>query len=397
MGSERHRSGVRDGLATAFKAADGAAIAVAAGALLNLARKRKGAVDLSPEAFEAREPGRGRSASSPWRIPFRGWSDVVWRVWMSYDGHRIAFIAGGITFFTLLAVFPAIAAFVALYGLFFDVETVERHLELLSGFLPPNILDFIAAQMSQAATQSHGALGVAFLASLLLALWGANASVKSLIYGLNIAYRETEKRNFFTYSAITLAMTGGFLAFLLLVNGLVVAAPLAAAWFGWSWNGADLGVLRWPVLFGAYAGALTLLYRYGPCRRRARWIWIVPGGVLAALLSLAVSWLYSWYLERFAHFDATYGPLGAVLGFMVWTWWSVTAVLVSALLNAELEHQTARDTTVGAARPIGERGAVVADTLGQRRKPKSRLAYTLEGAREHNRRAMIDAARAPSR
>jgi membrane protein len=347
-----------------------------------LGSARGGDHDLRPEAFDRREPGRGRAATAPHRIPPRGWLDIAWRVFRTFNADRLMFVAGGVTFFTLLAVFPAVGAFVSLYGLIADPETAREPLRYFYGVVPRGVLDFLGDQMARVAAHRSDTLSAAFFGSLLLSLWSTNASVKSLIYGLNVAYHETEKRNYFRYSGVTMVFTLCGLAFVLIASSLVVVAPLAASWLGWEYTLKGLAPLRWPLLVVLYVVTLSLLYRYGPCRQRARWRWLTPGGLIAAALSLAVSWLFSWYLSNIADYDAAYGPLGALMGFMIWTWWSTTVVLLGAATNAEIEHQTAWDTTTGAPLPLGRRGAVVADTVGPRRGAKGADRYTVEYARE---------------
>ena len=139
-------------------------------------------------------------------------------------------------------------------------------------------------------------------------------------------------------------------------------------------SGAQLGITVTGLLVG-YVAALTVIYRYGPCRQRARWRWVTPGAIFAAVLSLTVSFLFSWYLSNFVRTDS-YGPLAAMMGFLLWTWLSVQVILMGAELNAEIEHQTAVDTTTGKPLPIGERGAKVADSIGPRRGNPAALAFT---------------------
>jgi membrane protein len=153
---------------------------------------------------------------------------------------------------------------------------------------------------------------------------------------------------------------------MLVAVGAVVVFPLILAALGWS--SADtpflIGLLRWPAMFVLLILALAVLYRFGPSRERAQWRWISVGSVFTALTWMVVSLLFSWYLGNFANYNATYGALGAVIGLMMWTWFSTIVVLVGAELNSEIERQTARDTTVGGRKPLGARGAVAADTVG---------------------------------
>jgi membrane protein len=317
----------------------------------------------TPDEFDAREPGRGRAAEQPPQIPPLGWKDVVWRTWLEVGRDRLAATAGGVTFYMLLAIFPAIAAFVSLWGLFADVQTVSRELADIAAFVPPGVLDLVAQQMVRVATTHDATLSFAFGLSLVLSLWSANAGVAALFDGLNVVYEEREKRNFLARRVITFGFTCAGLAFATVATAILVAAPWLLRSLG---LGQSLLVpLRWLLLLAMAAVAFAVVYRYGPSRQHARWRWVRPGATAAALAWVGGSLAFSWYLNHVAHYDLTYGPLGTVVAFMVWLWVSAMVVLLGAELNAELEHQTACDTTTGAPRPLGERGAAMADSVGE--------------------------------
>jgi membrane protein len=317
-----------------------------------------------PETFDAVEPGRGRLARAPHQIPPKGWKDVIWRTYREVSHDRLTVVAGSVTFYTLLAIFPAIGVFVSLYGIFADVTEVNRQLASLADFVPGEALGIIGDQMARLAAKRPASLSAAFVVSLLISLWSANAAMKALFNGLNIAYDETEKRNFFTLSALTYVFTAGALLFLTVVISVLVAAPIYFRDLGWSASASLWIPLRWLGLTVFTTGAFAVVYRYGPCRARARWRWVTWGGVFAAMLWLGGSLGFSWYVNHVAHYDATYGSLGAVVGFMMWIWSSVMVVLIGAELNAEIEHQTAVDSTTGAPLPLGARGAAMADSVG---------------------------------
>ncbi len=318
-------------------------------------------------AVAAAEPDRGRRAAHPLAIPAKGWRDILRRTWSNFNNDRIMATAGGVTFFSLLAVFPALAAFVSLYGLFFDRHDVGKQLTLVSGFIPHDIVAFFGAELTRISATGGGKLGFAFVISLLLSLWSGNGAVKALFGGLNVAYEERETRGFVHLTLLTLAFTFGGIAFALLAISAVVVAPAALAFLHVDAGGWWLAALRWPALLTVLALGLSVVYRYGPSRRQPRWRWITPGGLVAALLWLGASLLFSFYVSNFGSFDKTYGSLGAVVGFMTWLWYSTIIVLVGAELNAEIEHQTTVDTTVGGPRPPGARGAAMADTVGEAR------------------------------
>jgi membrane protein len=227
-------------------------------------------------------------------------------------------------------------------------------------------MGIVREQVTRLAQTSNGALGLGFFLGLALALWSANAGMKAIIDALNVVYDEREKRGFVKLTLVALAFTLGGLVFIILALGAVVIFPLVLAWVGFESRSAELvAILRWPALFVIVVLAVGVLYRYGPSRTPARWQWLSIGSVLAALAWLAVSALFSWYLANFAHYDATYGSLGAAIGLMMWLWLSGIVILIGAELNAEIEHQTAQDTTIGHEKPLGMRGAVMADTLGE--------------------------------
>jgi membrane protein len=190
--------------------------------------------------------------------------------------------------------------------------------------------------------------------------------MKAIIDALNVIYDEEEKRGFIKLNLVSLLFTAGAIAGALLAVSAVVVFPLILAAFGWSSFDAPLiAFLRWPALFLLMIFGLAVLYRYAPSRRTPKWRWISVGSVVAALVWLAASSIFSWYLASFANYDATYGALGAVMGLMMWMWISTMVVLIGAELNSEIEHQTARDSTVGSEKPLGLRGAVMADTVGE--------------------------------
>jgi membrane protein len=333
----------------------------------------------SPEDFETREPGRGRLAGRPEHIPHKGWIDIAWRVAASYFGDRVGFVAGGVTFFVMLSLFPTLAAFVTIYGLFADPYQAWDRLYFLYTVLPPAVAEFIGGEMQRLAENSNTELTFTLAWTLALSLWTANGAIKVLFYGLNIAYHEVEKRNFVKYNLLCMGFTVSGLVAILLTAALVVGVPVALGVLGLADEWAYLSPLRWPVLLVVYVAALTVIYGFGPCRQRARWRWLTPGAMFAALLSLGLSLGFSWYLQTFVR-TAAYGPLAAMMGFLLWTWLSVQIILMGAELNAEIEHQTAIDTTTGAPRALGDRGAVVADTIGPKRGNPAALAFTLKHA-----------------
>jgi membrane protein len=314
----------------------------------------------------AQQQGRGRDAERPRQIPAKGWKDIVWRLVAEVTDDRVPLIAAGTTFYLLLALFPALAAFVSIYGFVADPRTIAEHIAFLGGVLPSGGLDLIRSQLESLARQDTGALSFGFIVGLAIALWSANNGIKTIFDAMNIAYEETEKRSFVRLNLLAFAFTLGaiFIGIAFLVSVGLVPAALALLNLG-SLTETLIRILRWPVMLVAVAAGITLIYRYGPSREKAKWRWLTWGAGLATIVWLAASIGFSFYLENFANYNATYGTLGAVIGFMMWTWISVMILIVGAELNSEMEHQTAKDSTTGAPQPIGARGAAMADTLGR--------------------------------
>ncbi len=311
------------------------------------------------------EPGRGRSARAPWHIPWAGWKDILWRTYAQDGEDRILAVAAGVVFYGLLALFPAISAFVSIYGLFADPTTIDQTVSLLAEVIPHDAIEPVKEQVDRVASAGTGSLSFAFLFSLALALWSANAGMKAVIDALNVAYGEREKRGFIRLTLVSFALTIGMLTAGLVAVTAIVVFPVATSYLGLESLAAQLVQwLRWPMLLVALLLGLGVLYRFGPSRREARWQWISVGSLVAALLWLGGSAAFSFYLSNFANYGAAYGSLAAGIGLMMWLWLSAIVILLGAELNAEIEHQTAIDSTIGRDRPLGRRGAAMADTVG---------------------------------
>lgn len=339
------------------------------------------------------DTGRGRSdgtdsadADAPTEIPPRGWRDIIGRTYGEVSRDRVLAVAAGVTFYGLLAIFPAITAFVSLYGLLADPGTVAEQLSAAEGMLPGGAIEVIRDQIVRISTGNETKLGFAFVLGLGISAWSANAGVKAVFDALNVAYGEEEKRSFIWLNLTSLVVTLGILVFAALAIGAVAAIPVVldylylgdvAEWLIW------LG--RWPVLVAIMMIGLAALYRFGPSRDDAQWKWVSPGAMFASVAWLLGSVLFSWYVASFEDYNKTYGALGAVIALLMWMWLSSTIILVGAELNSETERQTLRDTTKGAPRPIGLRGADAADNKsGDGHKPvKNQSAQGSYGEREN--------------
>jgi membrane protein len=305
----------------------------------------------------------GRDATRPHHIPLKGWWQVAQRVWVESSRDNLSVVSAGCAFYALFAVFPALSALIALYGLTADPASVDRQLDILSFVLPPQAYDIVIGQIRHVASNAT-ALGWGFVLSIGLAVWSVGNLTQAIFAALNIAYEEPERRSLLEFYASAFAFAfAGILAGVLMLLAIVYV-PILFAYAGYS-HAFEVAVkiARWPLLALLVLLFLSLLYRYGPSRRAAKWRWVTVGSAFATIVWLIASAGFSYYVSNFAHYDRTYGSLGAVIVLLFWLYISFYIVLLGAEINAELELQTAQDTTSGKARPIGKRGAFVADNI----------------------------------
>lgn len=313
------------------------------------------------------DDGRGRKAERPRDIPRPGWRDVLVRTKNEVGNDHASMVAAGVAFYALLAIFPAIAALVSLWGLMADPQQIEQQIQAISGMLPEQAASILTNQARSVASHAGGGIGLAALGGLLLTLYSASKGMKSLIEGLNIIYDEEESRGFIVLNLVALGLTLAILVVLIVALGMITVVPALLGNLGLGSLVQSLVTwLRWPILFVVAMLTLAFLYRYAPSRATPRWQWVSWGAVIATLLWIAGSVAFSIYVRNFASYNETYGSLGAVIILLMWFWLSAFIVLLGAELNSEMEHQTAHDTTSGRARPMGERGAHAADTLGEK-------------------------------
>ena len=311
----------------------------------------------------ARRSGeQGEYATRPTAIPWRGWRSVVGRVWTSLSEDNLSIVSAGVGFYGLLAIFPAIAVFVTIYGLVMDPAAVEEQIKPLRTFMPTEAYDILATQLHTVVLKERASLSVGLVFSIALTLWSAVAGIKALLSALNIAYDEPEERGMVRLNATALLFTVG--ALLLVGISLFVIAAIPALVAVVPWPGPLKSALlwtRWLAMAVVAIGGLSVLYRYGPDRQPAKWRWVMPGAILAAFLWIAASLAFSVYVAHFGSYDKTFGPLGAVVVMLMWFYLTAYAIGIGAELNAEIERQTHVDTTAGWPKPRGQRGANVAD------------------------------------
>ncbi len=318
------------------------------------------------QRLRADEPGRGRDARSITQIPLSGWRDILLRVWEEIGRDRVGLTAAGVTFYVVLAMFPAMVLIISLYGLITDAAALNEHLSLLEGVAPPTAIEMIGAELERISAIQSNELGVAVLVAAVFALWSANGAMKALFMAMNVAYGEAETRGFIARTGLTLGFTVAGIVLLVAVLNAIVLVPVVFDYVGVSVLGRFVGaVLPSILLVLLLLAAVTALYRFGASRRRPRWRWVSVGAVGATLLVIAASAAFSFYLSRWGTYGATYGSLGTAIALMMWIYLTTFIVVAGAELNAEIEHQTAQDTTVGSDLPMGERDAYVADTVGE--------------------------------
>ena len=298
----------------------------------------------------APQPGWGRHATAPWRIPWAGWKDIFWRTYQRINDNRLLAVAAGVVFYGLLALFPGITALVSLYGLFASPSTINDHLSSIGGMLPGDAFQILQDQVNRLAAKGGAKLGFGFIFGLGLAFWSANAGMKAIMDALNVVYDEKEKRGFIRLNLVSLAFTLAAIASVLVAIGAVVVLPLVLNYAGLG-NVSEtlLRIVRWPVLLVLIMIGLAVLYRFGPSRREQRWQWLSVGSVFAVVAWLASSALLSWYLANFANYDATYGSLGAAIGLMMWMWISSSSIPRSSIRPRVTPRSTAKSRSAGGA------------------------------------------------
>lgn len=317
---------------------------------------------MSTQTLQDRVPGA--HADKPTEIPRRGWLQVVKRAWREAKADQVPLLAAGVAFYSFLALFPAMIAAVMLYGLVRDPADVQRQVDELSATLPSDAASLLTTQLEALTTTSSSSLGLGLIISLVLALWSASGGVGNVMTAVNLAYDEEETRGFVKRKALALGLTLGAIVFVVVAVGMVAVAPavldslVGAGPLRWT-----LEVARWLGLLVAMSVALGVLYKLAPDRDAPKFRWVSIGSVVATVLWLVASLGFSLYVDNFGSYNKTYGALAGVVVLLLWLWLTMYVVLLGAEVNAEAEQQTAEDTTVGPEKPLGQRGAVKADSL----------------------------------
>jgi membrane protein len=318
----------------------------------------------TPSRLAAKARERGAAAQTPRSYSRSTFWIIIKRVWRNSGEHDVSLLAAGVAFYAFLAFVPLLAALVMAYGLVADPSKVADHMRLVIDLVPADAARLIHDQLTQLTQGGSKQKGFGLAVAMLVSIYGASRAAAAMMTSLNIIYEEREKRGYLRGMFVSAALVGGTV--LVGVVGLIAASMLgfASAWaatLGYL-AAAAVQLLTW--FLAAAMCVLTLggIYRFAPNRANARWQWLTIGSVLATILWLLATIGFALYASRFADYDATYGSLGAVVVLLMWFYLSAWAVLLGALINAEAERQTACDTTTGSERPIGERGATMADT-----------------------------------
>lgn len=279
----------------------------------------------------------------------------------------MSIVAAGVAFYCFLAFVPTLGAVIAVYALVSDAEKVQQHVAALADIIPAQVLPVLEEHLNRLVAESHSA-GISAAVSLFLALYGGSKAAGALIQGLNIAYGEKEKRSYLKLKVASLLMTLGAVVAAAIAIGLLAVVPSVLQRIPSAQGMAQLATwIRWPILVGGFMIALAIFYRYAPSREEPRWSWVSVGTGVATGLWLLGSVGFSVYVSTLGHYDKTYGSLGALVIFLFWLHLTAFAVLVGAEWNSEMERQTYSDTTDGPARPMGQRQARSADTVGPSR------------------------------
>jgi membrane protein len=311
-------------------------------------------------------PSHGQRAATPGKIPPSGWWDITKRVVNQAGADHISLIAAGVAFYSFLAVFPALAAVVSIYGAFTDPGDIQAQLRSLLGLVPVEIHNVLGEQLHNVTVRNEQTLGWTAAIALLLALWSANKGTNALLEGLNIAYNEAQSRGFLRRTALGLLFTVGTATGMTIALAVVVGtAALSASLQVPTWFALAVTVIGWLLIALMALAGLAMLYKYAPVRTDPKVRWVSIGSIVSLLMWLAGSAAFSLYVANFGSYADTYGSIAAIVIFLLWLYLSAYIVLLGAEINSESEHQTMRDTTIGVEKPMGERGAWHADHVAK--------------------------------
>lgn len=318
------------------------------------------------DSKDAHEDPHGRTAAHPKQIPTAGWRDIFMRVVQNIGRDNTSLVAAGIGLNALLAVFPALAVLVSVYGMFASPGDVATDLGPFLSILPGDASKLLTDQLQTLTTPKNHTLGFGAIVATIVALWNSRQGMSALMTATNIAYNQREQRGFLRQTALSIGFSMGamFIFLVMLLVGVAVPLLLQRAPIG---QGVTLAILvfRWVLLWSFAVLGFSLAYRYAPDRQAPKWRWVTWGSAIAATVWILGSLGFAAYVQNFGSYGKTYGALGGVIVLLMWFYLMGFTIVLGAEINAEMEHQTAVDTTEGPPAPMGQRGAYVADTLGK--------------------------------
>jgi membrane protein len=311
------------------------------------------------------EDPHGREAQSPLGFPRHAWREVLGRVWTKTGDDNISLMAAGVAFYAFLAFVPLLAALVMTYGLIADPSTIADHMRAIIRLVPKDAAKLILDQIVSLVTASTGKKGLGLLVALLVSVYGATRASGAIIMALNVVYEQHERRSLLRTTVISIVMIVAAIG--VAIVGLLAASVLTllGKWANrlGEVTTITIGAATWLIAAGLACVAIGAAYRYAPDRHDARWRWISVGSVLATALWLLATLGFGAYAATIGNYNATYGSLGAVVVLLMWLYVSAYAILLGASVNAETERQVESDTTTGRPKPLGKRGATVADEV----------------------------------
>ncbi|MFW6019308.1 MAG: YhjD/YihY/BrkB family envelope integrity protein [Bacteroidales bacterium] len=307
---------------------------------------------------------RGKQASKPWHIPLRGWKEIILRIKKNLAAHHARVVSAGVAFYFFLSLFPLLAVLVSTYGLVTDIEQIEKQISLITNILPEDAQRLLFDFLTNLTLLSNETLSWSLLLAVLITLWAANRGTKALFESINVVYNESNKRNFIKDFGLSLIFTLGGIIVTIIALTMVAGIPAFINITGIQGTlSSALIWLRWPLIGFGIIMVLSLLYKIAPARKPASFSWVSTGAVISTILWIAGSSLFSMYINNFSNFTSIYGSFAAIIILMLWFFLTSFIILLGAEINAEMEHHTSVDTTTGAEKPLGQRGAFYADNV----------------------------------
>ena len=276
---------------------------------------------------------------NPTKISLRDWGRILVRVFVKMNRYSLPVVSGGIAYFLLLSLFPAVGSIISIYGLFADPAIITDHINRLYGLMPPDVITLLHEKARSITLKSDTSLGWSAGLALAFSIYTTLLGMKAIIKGINITYKLKESRNILQFNIMAIFLTAIFLLFFGMAVSVIIILPVVFNFLNIEVGGA-LPFIRWPVILVMLLLMLSTIYRFAPSRKSPKWIWLSPGSIFATLIWIAGTVLFSLYVEFYASYDRTYGTLGAVVIMMVWFWLTGFIILLGALLNAETEIQT---------------------------------------------------------